>query len=42
MVGESRGMEVASLGAERGGGDNPRWRETMVVRLGSGEARGRG
>jgi hypothetical protein len=42
MAGESKGTEVASLGAERGDGDHRRRRETVAARPGSGEAIGRG
>jgi hypothetical protein len=41
-VGESKGMEAASLGAQRGGGDVQRWWEMAVRRSGSCEARGMG
>jgi hypothetical protein len=41
MAGESKGTEVASLGAERGGGDGRRWWETATARLGLGMAGGR-
>jgi hypothetical protein len=42
MAGESKGTEVASLGAEWGGRDGRRWQEMVVAQSSSDEVRVRG